>query len=80
MVVVVAVVAPRGVDVLGASVVVVVVLDDVYFGRAMTKRTIRPGLFRNLRNFPVSFFVSSDTSSAICLSSSSVDFAGMSCF
>ena len=79
MVVAVAVVATRDFDVWGASVVVVVV-DGLYFGRAMTKSTNWPGLFRNLRNVPVSFFVSSDKSSAICFSSSSVDFAGMSCF
>ena len=79
MVVVVAVVASLVFDVWGVCVVVVVV-DDVYFGRAMTKSKHLPGIFRNFRNFPASFFVSSDISSAICLSSSSVDFAGMACF
>ena len=63
----------------GASVVVVVV-DGVDFVDAMTRISTGPGFFRNLRKFPVSFFVSSDRNSVSCFSSCSVDFNGILSF
>ena len=61
------------------AVVVVVVVGVVVFSDATTIMSTGPGSFRNLRNLPVSFFVSSDRNSVICFSNSSFDFGGTLC-